>query len=305
MKKLILALLMCVPCTAWSISEGEFTLAPSGGDYTSMAEFADALTSLTGPTTLYITTAFDDYGSVNIDVNIDDGLWIIANEDVRQNYRLIGTLNTTPFHTDGTGWENKLYIDGITVMARGNASYSGAIRAWGNFTNISITNCLIISTMTNNQDGMYLETTDTTFNIANNFVYGFSGSNGGIYIDAGGGRIVNNTSCFNVYGARHTGSSPTCDLINNIFMNNSSGATAGTFQNSANNVTTGVTFVDVDNRDLHLDSTDTTAINQGTDLSSLFTIDYDGDARPAGAWDIGADEYVSGGGTPPQILILY
>jgi len=44
--------------------------------------------------------------------------------------------------------------------------------------------------------------------------------------------------------------------------------------------------------DLHIQST-SCAVDTGTDLSSYFTDDIDGDTR-SGTWDIGADEYVSG-----------
>jgi len=56
-------------------------------------------------------------------------------------------------------------------------------------------------------------------------------------------------------------------------------------------------FVDYTNGDFHLKSTDTDLKDAGTDLSSEgFSDDIDGDTR-SGTWDIGADEYVSGGYT--------
>jgi hypothetical protein len=45
--------------------------------------------------------------------------------------------------------------------------------------------------------------------------------------------------------------------------------------------------------DLHLQSTDTCARDTGTNIGAITTVDYDGDTRPSGGWDIGADEYVS------------
>jgi len=67
--------------------------------------------------------------------------------------------------------------------------------------------------------------------------------------------------------------------------------------NSIHNAT--VTFVDAANGDFHLDASDTVARDAGTDLSSdpylAFTDDIDGETRSA-PWDIGVDEYVSGGG---------
>jgi hypothetical protein len=56
--------------------------------------------------------------------------------------------------------------------------------------------------------------------------------------------------------------------------------------------------------DLHLDSTDVNAHDQGTDNPSggYYSTDIDGIAR-ASPWDIGADEYISGGGTPVTVSV--
>jgi hypothetical protein len=59
-----------------------------------------------------------------------------------------------------------------------------------------------------------------------------------------------------------------------------------------------VTFVNAAGGDCHLSSGDSTAKDQGTDLSSdgtyAFDDDIDGDTR-SGSWDIGFDEYVAAG----------
>ncbi len=46
---------------------------------------------------------------------------------------------------------------------------------------------------------------------------------------------------------------------------------------------------------LHLSGSDLVARNAGVSLSNLFTIDIDNETRDA-IWDIGADEFVGGGG---------
>ena len=69
---------------------------------------------------------------------------------------------------------------------------------------------------------------------------------------------------------------------------------SGTADGTATNSTSTPTF---DTDGIHLDSTDNTWKDQGTDLSGegFFTDDIDGDTR-SGSWDIGADEYVAAGG---------
>lgn len=57
-------------------------------------------------------------------------------------------------------------------------------------------------------------------------------------------------------------------------------------------------FVDSGSGDFHLTASDTLAKDQGRDLSSVFTTDLDGVARPQGsAWDIGPYEFVPAGAT--------
>ena len=50
------------------------------------------------------------------------------------------------------------------------------------------------------------------------------------------------------------------------------------------------TFVDLTTGDAHLDPSDTCARGAGVDVSSILTTDIDGDPRPRGDWDSGADE---------------
>jgi hypothetical protein len=90
---------------------------------------------------------------------------------------------------------------------------------------------------------------------------------------------------------------------NSIAQGNSTNIT-GTSINQTTNATSGVTFA-ADG--YHLDSTDTGAIGDGTDLSGdgtfAFDDDIDGDTRDD--WDIGADEYVTVGISVNSNFLLF
>lgn len=68
-------------------------------------------------------------------------------------------------------------------------------------------------------------------------------------------------------------------------------------------VVTDPTFVNAANNDYHL-IVGSPAINVGADLSAFFTTDNDGKTRPAGAWDIGAFEYVAPSAAYTTINVL-
>ena len=63
-------------------------------------------------------------------------------------------------------------------------------------------------------------------------------------------------------------------------------------------------FIDAANDDYHLVSGATIFDSVGANLYSTFTDDYEGDARPNSAFDLGADEYVSVGGSNPAGLFM-
>ena len=95
------------------------------------------------------------------------------------------------------------------------------------------------------------------------------------------------------YGAAATSGTSTYNLYNCI----SKDSTSDNFGGSGNIVDTTLTFVNKAGKDFHLASSDTAAINAGLDLHAdanyAFNTDINGNARPDGAWDIGADEIVS------------
>lgn len=124
--------------------------------------------------------------------------------------------------------------------------------------------------------------------------------------------IYNCTSVGNDYGVwvnTVPGTVATLYLKNTIMQGNSinnllSDGAGTEYVYNTTNATSGVTF----SADGYHITNDLDAVNAGTDLSGdgtfPFDDDIDGDSRPAGAWDIGCDEYVATGTSwKPQIII--
>ena len=164
------------------------------------------------------------------------------------------------------------------------------------------------------------------FFIYNNTVYGFTPVAGapwklwasGIDFDANSGSslayMYNNTVAYCGNGCIDYGGSHV-KIINNIayqcdvpFFTNGSWLSGTGYNATDGSTATGqssdrtsqtFSFVDADNRDFHLQSTDTGAKGYGTNLSSdsdlPFSDDIDGQDRggSGATWDIGADEYVA------------
>ena len=106
---------------------------------------------------------------------------------------------------------------------------------------------------------------------------------------------IDNDGGFDGYNGRY-------HLKNCILQGNTSNY-SGNNPSSETNVLkdAGVAFADAANDDYHLDSSDTAAKDQGTDLSSdsIYAFDDDIDLETrSGTWDIGADEIVTASSDP-------
>jgi parallel beta-helix repeat protein len=115
----------------------------------------------------------------------------------------------------------------------------------------------------------------------------------GLYAFSGGTvYFYNNTVVGNGYNAA-TNQGPTAYFINNNFWGNFSDSIevkSGTVTQSSNLILTDPLFVDPSKKDFHLQGM-SPAIGKGSNLSSVFTNDNEGNRRPlSGAWDIGAYE---------------
>jgi len=148
------------------------------------------------------------------------------------------------------------------------------------------------------------------------------GTNAGVYIGSSGKLYVYNCTavrngqhayskgygtiyCYNCIGEKN--SSSTGDAFQSIaggdynISNDSSAPGSNSIQNTT------LTYVDRSNKDFHLASTDTAAINAGqyNPASGLYSDDIDGQSRGTSNWDIGADEYVAAGISLPVAMRYY
>jgi hypothetical protein len=219
--------------------------------------------------------------------------------------------------------DNWTEIDGIQIKstrAVAGSVFGISISLTSN-TTIKVSNCIIQCNPSGGATitAINLNQATTTLKAFNNIIFGtnISGSIG-----------ITSQFSTNVYSYNNTlvglGIGLNRTSGNHIAKNNLCGgctaAASGTFADGTDyNVTDGAaigytvtgggnthdrlsqtfSFVDAVNKDWHLTGSDAGARGYGVDLSAdanlSFTTDIDGQTR-SGAWDIGADQYVAGGG---------
>lgn len=171
------------------------------------------------------------------------------------------------------------------IDAGGSGILFAGCLAWGDVSENSGTNTA----------GFRISDGDATTAIRNCIAWdwvGSGGTTGAGFVCAGA--VLTLTNC-TAYGCRigYNRATGTCAARNCGSAAHTSGGFSGTISQTTNSSTT-PTFVDAANDDFHLASGDTTWRDAGTDYSATFTDDVDGATR-AGSWDIGADEYAAGG----------
>jgi hypothetical protein len=141
--------------------------------------------------------------------------------------------------------------------------------------------------------------------VRNNFIYRDVPGDSAIYVgDSPGTQVLHNTILISrtyaspiEYRFRDT----TGVVIANNVLDGSvtarDGAT-GSVSGNHTNASAGL-FVNPAGGDLHLRPTAAVLLNQVSTPLSAAGVDWDGQARPAGSTDIGADEYFAGTSTPP------
>jgi len=240
-------------------------------------------------------------------------------DEVGTTQRHDGTTGNGYFLTTGaleaiTIQDNYVRIEGIEASSNSNIINVNTIAA---ANDIRVSYCLLHDTVAVGSEGIYCADTDIILRAWNNILYDIDLN--GIQArstNLSDAYIYNNTiSDCGSDGIQTNGS--VCVAINNLIANCGGTNYNGTFNASsdynwsddatdpggANDINSGdagwsdVNFADEPADDFHLDSSDTDAINGGTNLSLdgnlSFSDDIDADSRDGdGLWDIGADESV-------------
>lgn len=239
-----------------------------------------------------------------------EGKW--ANQRSDNNYIYIIAINATWTYSVAVGVANSL-IDGLLIDLGGKEALSGINLNNTSSGSLAINNIIAnggISSPIGIMFGDYTNGAKAANNIVKNVGYGIRLTN-----LAQPAFLYNNT----IYGSlsdgiRHNGSATTqLTAINNAVFATTGVCFGGGFKSTSDynvssdatapgtNKATGKTaytdyFVDPAAGDFHLKASALTLWGlSGADLSGTFTTDIDGQTR-SGAWDIGADQYVSAGG---------
>ncbi len=186
---------------------------------------------------------------------------------------LNGLTITNNYLSSSTGWEACMWLE----VGNNTGANPGSVTVINNTCYGDITThsaiALPVATSYPEQDWIF----------KNNIVAGFGSSDIAITVDYA---PSNWSADYNVYDNpgtnkfRWAGGSP----IDFATWKSRSGGDINSRQCSP-------TFINEGVFDIHLDSSDTCALNRGTPLTAILSHDIDGDSRPQGsAWDIGADE---------------
>lgn len=251
-----------------------------------------------------------------------------ANRSQRHNGKWSADKYRIEVTTDGVNVSDDFVrIDGLQIKVTTTNDYEYAITITPESgANIQISNNIlqgVYSGSSTNGMGLrigWFASGSRTAKIWNNTIYGFINGGSdffGIQISSTWTIYAYNNTVYNSYYGIYASGTPTVFAKNNIAYNNTNNW-SGSFDSSSTNNLSGpgsdadipttnaqngvsVTFVNTTggSEDFHLQSTDTGAKNNGTNLSAdgglPFSTDIDSQSRTVDAWDIGADEYSPSG----------
>jgi len=300
--------------TRKAFAETVSTINKTGEDYNTLALWEDAVDGdLVTNTSQPTAECYDDDGTLTSYVKIDGStsnasyyMKITVPEGERHAGKFstsVGfyTHNGNSYNNDAISINDEFVIVEWVQASAGN--YANGIGMWmaGSSNASTVRNCIIKGTEEIGSRGnvnwfnnivevpetcFFLNYPDwsATLNVMNNTCISKTTNKGGIVIQNPSGTInIKNNISFSNGTAAAYGKPEWADTFTNNVSNDATG--------NITNQTTDI-FTDWDNSDYHLDSSASSVIDAGTDLSSLFTIDIDGTTR-SGTWDIGADEYVA------------
>lgn len=290
------------------------TVRPSGGDYTSLAAAiaGEAGNLVSADEWLHISCyAMTDTAEANITgYTTDADCRIVVDTPISERHK--GIWDSNKYNITGNIGNGIIKISQAYVLIEGIQAHStlgwsgSAIYlndyfrdihiskciAWGNTVSgifvvsgpdlgYKIYNCIAI----NSPRGFDIRSMDIYNCTAVNCTEGFRQSYGAI--NAYNCLSANNTTGFSYVGSQGL----------NLYNCASSDGTAANFAGSGNRINQTFSFVDAANGDYHLAENDTGARGYGLTNpgSGLYLDDIDGETRTV-PWDIGADQYVGGGG---------
>lgn len=323
MKKILISLLFLLsPTYVYAVCTANLTVCPSGCDYSVVN---DAVTDLetncatpTEPLSIEISGTWSSDDTTAIGVS---GITTSATNDLT-------IYATGAARNDGTAYKSGAYIttgqvtiatsyttlDGI-IIERSGSDIIGISASARYSLGIVISNNVISGSASNTAYGI-IYARDGRADIFNNVIYGFyvGGYSRGDGISSSyeptAIKIYSNTLYGNWNGTK-CGTGIVCK--NNLSVGNVvdyNGYTSSDYNgcsdttcNGGNDIT-GLTtsiFASVTggSEDLHIVE-GVSVIDEGDTLGSIYNVDIDGEDRPEGsAYDMGADEYVGGGGGEP------
>lgn len=300
------------------------TIKSSGGDYTSLSAWeAGEQRNLVTADEIEVAECynFSVTDSVNISGWTTDAtryIKIVAPAAERHDGRARAVSGTGFRITTGVSAQSPLsvaqshvYLEGLELEhTHASASYPAFLANTG-AGNVYIRDCIIHDTRTGSAPTMECSLSGLVLKMRSTIVYGSGRS-----IDARNATSLELLNCVFWRHAAEYGVLANTLVAKNTYSGHASGALddfwPGTGNNNASSDTTatayytsslasvaGTAFVSTTAgaEDFHLAS-GSSLIGAGANLYSDFTTDIDGDTWPSsGAWDIGADHYVSAGGS--------
>jgi hypothetical protein len=231
-----------------------------------------------------------------------------AGKSGANNYKINPSGNTRCIGVSS----NYVTIDGIECLGYGGAGFSSngmAVASGADYVTFK-NNIIHDEVATNNGIALNVSdgtNTNTGITVENNLIYGHYKGISDVQANGADIYVYNNTviggyqGMWSGYGSI-VAKNNICSGNSNVDYGKDGSYDATSTNNSSGDATVPAlntyyasqtfSFVDADNDDYHLLSSDAGALGKGVDLSGTFTTDIDGETRVA-PWDIGADEYIA------------